>query len=116
LLTGKSALRFLNSSYANLPYHLRAEHEPRLELHAYDAGARGIGDGDLVRVFNDRGAVTVRARVGDLVRQGVVALPSGWWASRSPGGSSANALTADGLSDPGDGGDWHDTLVQVESA
>ena len=58
----------------------------------------------------------VRARVGEVVCPGVVALPSGWWASHSPGGSSANALTADGLSDRGNGGDFHDTLVEVAPA
>ena len=40
-------------------------------------------------------------------------MPSGWWASLSPGGSSANTLTADGLSDWGGGGDFYDTLVEV---
>ena len=50
----------------------------------------------------------------DRVRPGVVAMPSGWWASRSPGGSSANALTPDGLTLWGGGGDCHDTLVEVE--
>ena len=43
-------------------------------------------------------------------------MPSGWWASLSPGGSSANALTPDGLSDLGGGADFHDTLVQVTRA
>jgi anaerobic selenocysteine-containing dehydrogenase len=114
LLTVKSALHFLNSSYANLPRHLNAEREPLLDLHPDDAVARGIADGDLVRVFNDRGTLTLRARVGDRVRAGVTAMPSGWWASLSPGGSSANALTSDGLADWGGGGDFHDTLVEVE--
>jgi anaerobic selenocysteine-containing dehydrogenase len=114
LLTTKSALHFLNSSYANLPRHLKAEREPLLDLHPDDAAARGIADGVLVRVFNDRGPVTLRARVGDRVREGVAAMPSGWWASLSPGGSSANALTSDGLADWGGGGDFHDTLVEVE--
>jgi anaerobic selenocysteine-containing dehydrogenase len=50
----------------------------------------------------------------DRVRPGVVAMPSGWWASRSPGGSSANALTPDGLTLWGGGGDFHDALVEVE--
>ncbi len=53
----------------------------------------------MVGVFNDRGSVLVQARVGERVRPGVAALPSGWWASLSPGGASANALTADGLAD-----------------
>ena len=113
LLTAKSALHFLNSSYANLPRHLKAEGEPRLDLHSDDAGPRDIVDGDQVRVYNDRGEVKIRARVGEHIRPGVISMPSGWWASLSPGGSSANALTADGLSDLGGGGDFHDTLVEV---
>ena len=116
LITAKSALHFLNSSYANLPWHLRAEHEPRLEMHPDDATCRGIADGDTVRVFNDRADLQLKVRVGDGIRSGAVAMPSGWWATLSPGGASANALTADGVSDMGDGGDFHDTLVQVSLA
>ena len=114
LLTPKSALHFLNSSYANSPYHLRAERTPYLDIHPMDAASRGIGEGDWVRVTNDRGKVELPARVNDRVRPGVVAMPSGWWASLSPGGSSANALTPDGLSMWGGGGDFHDALVAVE--
>jgi anaerobic selenocysteine-containing dehydrogenase len=114
LLTPKSALHFLNSSYANSPRHLRAERTPYLDIHPTDAAARAIAEGDWVRVRNDRGALELSARVNDRVPPGVVAAPSGWWASLSPGGTSANALTADGLSLWGGGGDFHDTLVQVE--
>jgi anaerobic selenocysteine-containing dehydrogenase len=113
LITGKSALHFLNSSYAGLERHRRAEVEPRLDLAPADAAARGVADGEMVRVHNDRGSVTLRARVGDRVRPGVCAMPSGWWASLSQGGSSANVLTRDGLADIGGGGDFHDTLVEV---
>jgi anaerobic selenocysteine-containing dehydrogenase len=114
LITAKSAFHFLNSSYANLPRQLKAEQEPRLDIHPEDAAPRGVTEGDWVRVYNDLGAVTLRAQVGDRVRPGVVAMPSGWWASLSPGGTGANALTSDGLSDLGGGGDFHDTLVEVE--
>jgi anaerobic selenocysteine-containing dehydrogenase len=114
LTTAKSALHFLNSSYANLPRHLEAEGEPLLDLHSHDAVPRGISNGDLVRAHNARGELRMRARVGDGVVPGMIAIPSGWWASLSPNGSSANALTADGLSDMGGGGDFHDTLVEVE--
>lgn len=113
LVTAKSALHFLNSSYANMPRQLRAEKEPVADIHPADATQRAIADGDIVRVFNDRGTLELRARVGDRVVPGMIAVPSGWWASLSPGGSSANALTADGLSDMGGGGDFHDTLVEV---
>ena len=113
LMSAKSELHFLNSSYANLPRQLRAAREPLLDLHPQDARIRGIVDGSDVRVFNDRGQVTEHARVGERVPPGGVSLPSGWWASLSPGGTSVNTLTADGLSDWGGGGDFHDTLVEV---
>jgi anaerobic selenocysteine-containing dehydrogenase len=113
LITSKSALHFLNSSYANLPRHLQAEREPLLEMHPDDAASRGIEDHDLARIFNDRGTVQMRVQVGNRIRPGVVAMPSGWWASLNSGESSANALTADELTDWGGGGSFHDTLVEV---
>ncbi len=114
LITAKSSLHFLNTSYANMPRQLRAAREPRLDLHPDDAAVRQICDGDWVRIFNDRGEVRLRASVGDRVRPEVAAMPFGWWPAHSPGKVSANALTCDGLSDLGGGGDWHDTRVEVE--
>ena len=116
LLTAKGAHHFLNSSYGNVDRALKAEKMPTLDLHPDDAAERGIGDGDAVRVFNDRGSIELPAKVGDKVRPGVVSMPSGWWASKTPSGSSANALTPDGISDLGRGGDFHSALVQVERA
>jgi anaerobic selenocysteine-containing dehydrogenase len=114
LMTAKSAHHFLNSTYANLPRHLAGEGEPMLDLHPDDAAARGIADGDVVRVRNARGEVIARARVGDIVGRGVVALPSGWWASRSPGATMANGLTTEELTDRGGGGAFHSARVEVE--
>jgi anaerobic selenocysteine-containing dehydrogenase len=113
LLTAKGAHHFLNSGYVHVQRAVKAEGEPILDIHPIDAERRGIGDGHTVRVFNDRGSLTLRVRVGDRVRPGVVSVPSGWWASASPSGRSANSLTSDGLSDLGGGGDFHDTLVEV---
>jgi anaerobic selenocysteine-containing dehydrogenase len=113
LLTAKGAHHFLNSGYVHVDRAVRAEGAPRLDIHPDDAEQRGIADGQDVRVFNDRGSVTLAARLGDRVRPGVVSMPSGWWASASPSGRSANSLTADGVSDLGEGGDFHDTLVEV---
>ena len=87
-----------------------------VELAGDDAAARGIEDGARVRVFNDRGSVLAAARVGATVPPGVVALPSGWWASLVEGGSAANALTSDTVTDLGAGCAFHDALVEVERA
>jgi anaerobic selenocysteine-containing dehydrogenase len=116
LMVGKTALHFLNSSYAGVARHVKAEKEPVIDIHPDDAAPRGISDGETVRVFNDRGAVVLRARIKDKVRSGVVSMPFGWWASSSPGGRSGNALTRDGVAAWGRGSDFLDTLVQVERA
>ncbi len=110
----KSNRYFLNSSHANQPRHLRASGEPRLQIHPKDAAARGIEDGDEVRVENDRGSIEIKASVNDATLEGVVTMPHGFWASLLPGGSSANALTPDGLSDLGGGGSFYDARVEVE--
>ncbi|MTI16237.1 trimethylamine-N-oxide reductase TorA [Rhodobacteraceae bacterium RKSG542] len=44
-----------------------------------DAAARGIADGDVVRVFNDRGQLLAGARVSDNYPQGVVRIHEGAW-------------------------------------
>ena len=116
LLSPKTAHHFLNSSYSGLPRHVKAQGEALLELHPADAHARGVGDGDQVAIFNDRGRLEVNVRVSDRVRPGVVCLPSGYWASLSPGGLSVNALTNDALTDRGGGSALHSTLVEVERA
>ena len=48
-------------------------------LHPLDAAVRGVADGDIVRLFNDRGACLASARLSDGVMQGVVQLPTGAW-------------------------------------
>jgi anaerobic selenocysteine-containing dehydrogenase len=116
LMTTKSRSRFLNSSYSHLPKHGPLEGEPQLEIDAADAAARGISDGQAVRVWNARGELVVRAAVSDRVRSGMVTLPFGWWRADHGGTGSANSLTNDTLTDWGGGVAFHDTLVEVTPA
>ena len=116
LVAAKGAHHFLNSSYGHVPRAVKAEREPAVSINVSDAAARSVSDGDWAKVFNDRGELHLRAKVGTDVPTGVVSVPSGWWASASVGGRSANALTADGVAEQGGGGDFHDTLVQVEAS
>ncbi len=55
-----------------------AGREP-VQIHPDDAAARGISDGDVVRLFNDRGASLAGARITDGIRPGVVCLSTGAW-------------------------------------
>ena len=50
-----------------------------LWMHPQDAAARGIADGDVVRVYNDRGACLAGAVVTEAIRAGVVQLAAGAW-------------------------------------
>ena len=107
---------FLNSSFANLQRFRDAEGEPSLELHSGDAAQRGIADGDMVRVFNDRGSYTLRARVNDKPRRGVVVAPSVWWKKFSRDRRNANDLTSQRTADLGGAATFYDCLVEVERA
>ena len=116
LLTSKASGNFLNSSHVGVARAVKAEGEPRLRMHPADAGPRKIRDGEMVRVHNAYGSMLVRAQISDACRAGIVTMTHGWWASLMPGKASANALTSDGLSDLGEGGDFHDTRVEVAKA
>ncbi|MSQ63016.1 MAG: molybdopterin oxidoreductase family protein [Betaproteobacteria bacterium] len=104
---------FLNSSFANLPRFREEEGEPSLELHSDDAAKRGIADGDAVRVFNDRGSCTLKARVNDKPRRGVVVAPSVWWKKFSRDRRNANDLTSQRTADLGGAATFYDCLVEV---
>lgn len=103
----------INSSYGNLPVMVRAEPRVTIEIHPTDAAERGIGDGDPVRVFNERGEVLGAAAVTDETPAGTVAVPFGRWTG--PMGGGANALTSDRLGDLGNGPTFCDNLVEVEA-
>jgi anaerobic selenocysteine-containing dehydrogenase len=109
------ARNFLNSSFVNVPSLRDAEGEPALEIHPDDAAARGIVDGARVRVFNDRGATTCRARVGTRARSGVVNGFGVWWRKLAPDRTNVNALTSQRLTDIGRAPTFYDCLVQVEA-
>jgi len=113
LLTPKHHTRFLNSAYAQLPKHGAAEGGPFVELVAHDAADRGLADGDIARVWNDRASVEVPVRITDRLRPGVVAIPFGWWSRHHRDGKVANALTNDTLTEWGGGVAYSDTLVQI---
>jgi biotin/methionine sulfoxide reductase len=102
--------------------HKVAGREPVL-LHPDDAAARGIVDGQVVRLFNDRGACLAGARLTTEVRRSVVVLATGaWFDPETPGvpGSldrhgNPNVLTADrGASCLSQGPTPGSTLVEVE--
>lgn len=113
LLTIKTPENFLNTSHANIDRLVKAEGGFYLEIHPNDASKRDIQDGDELKVYNPRGRVFITARISQKVTPGVVCMPQGFWPSRLKGGSSANALTNDLLTDLGRGGAIQEAKVEV---
>jgi len=110
--------RRAHSQYENLPW-LRELQTQAISMNSADAQARGIKDGDQVRVFNDRGEMVIPAHVTERIMPGVVDIPQGaWYAPDEKGidrGGCCNVLTRDEHS-PGGAFCSNTTLVQVEKA
>ena len=115
-LISPPAHSFLNSTFVNVVSLRRAAGKPTLEIHADDAAPRGIGGGERVTIFNDRGSFTAEAVVTDRVRPGVVCAPSVWWGKLTDDGSNANHTTSQAVTDIGAGATFYDNLVEVRSA
>src|SRR5262249_10894147 len=113
LLTGPGHFQH-HTVFAGVERLQRREGEPSCLLHPDDARARGLRDGDLVALQNDRGAVALRARVTGDTQPGVAVVPG-----RRPGAAHAgaaatlNVLTADALSDFGGGATYQSTWVDA---
>ncbi|MDO8491483.1 MAG: molybdopterin dinucleotide binding domain-containing protein, partial [Dehalococcoidia bacterium] len=108
--------RRAHSQYDNIPW-LRELELQRVTLNPADAEVRGISNGDMVRVFNDRGATMLPARVSGRIMQGVVDIPQGaWYTPDERGvdrGGCANMLTKDEHS-PGGAFASNTSLVEIE--
>jgi anaerobic selenocysteine-containing dehydrogenase len=117
----RKADNYMNSTFANIPRHRRMEARTAgtLEIHPVDAAARDLATGDEVEVFNGRGTIWLRALVGEMVPQGVVAARLEWnklAGSNGHGGANVNALTSETLTDIGGGATFYSTLVEVRRA
>ncbi len=105
----------LESAIAEIP----GNRPVTLKINPRDAACRSIKVGQIIRVFNSRGACLSQAEITNDVRQGVVSLPTGAWFEPDEFGmdihGNPNVLTDDqGTSRLGQGSSAHTALVQVE--
>jgi len=114
-LLARKSDNFLNSTFSNVPSVREMEEPGLLEMHVADAKARGIANGDKVKVFNQRGEILLRARVDGAVQPGVVSARLNW-AKLTSGFQSINALTSEKLTDMGNSATFYSVLVEVEIA
>ena len=110
--------RRAHTQYETVPW-LREVQKQEMQINPADALPRGIADGDMVRVFNDRGVTILPARVTKRIMKGVVTIPEGAWYDPDVNGvdrgGGPNVLTRDEIS-PGGGFITNTCLVQVERA
>lgn len=114
---GRKADNYMNSTFANLDGHrkMEARTSQRLEMHPRDAEARGIAEGDAVRIWNQRGSLRLTAMMNASLPPGVVAGRMDW-AKLHADGANVNALTSERLTDLGAAATFYSTLVEVEKA
>ncbi|MEM1025119.1 MAG: molybdopterin oxidoreductase family protein [Myxococcota bacterium] len=115
-LISPPAHHFLNSSFANLDFAHGREREPELQMHPQDAQDRGLQEGHLVEIKNERGAFQAILQITEDVRPGVVIAPSIWWNGHTKTGRNANAVTSQRLTDIGRGATFYDCAVEVVAA
>ncbi len=117
LITARSQRR-AHTQFDTLPW-LRELIPNNAEINPVDAEARGIKDGDMLRIHNDRGEIRITATVTERIMPGVVNVPQG--AGFKPDengidrGGCPNTLCSDEYS-PCGAYTWHTGLVEVEKA
>ena len=107
-LVTPSTNRTINSMFAEFD-----PPEAAVSMHADDAAARGITDGDAVRVHNELGEIELVARLDGVVRPGVVSVPKGLWRRHLAGGKTSNVLIPRVVNDLAAGACFNDAQVDV---
>jgi len=105
---------FLNSCYANMEQKLQGQGEQFVMINQCDADARGIMEGDRVKVANSRGAFKGVARITDDVKSGVVVATLGYWRQLNEG--TVNSISSAAFADMGHAPSFSDNLVEVTRA
>jgi anaerobic selenocysteine-containing dehydrogenase len=112
LLTCKTRDR-IHSQFGNLDWVRDVERPHVLDINPLDARERGLADGDIALVFNDRGQIQAPVRLDHGIRQGVVHVLEGCCHDGDP---EVNRLTDAGVTDMNHGATFYECLVEVSRA
>jgi anaerobic dimethyl sulfoxide reductase subunit A len=114
---GHHALSRIHSTLAGVDWLMEAFPQ-RVFINPVDAAARNISNGEMVRVFNDRGEMHIPCRITRRIMPGVVAIPQGaWWKPDEKGidrGGSINILTSERWTPYAFGNAQHTIMVEVK--
>ena len=105
---------FIGDSFQSVPRLQAMMSRPTVEVSLQDAQERGIKDGDLVRLYNDRGETYCYAVLIEGLLSGTCATQKQFKGSHTPGGVNANALNTEVLTDFGMSPSFYSVLVEIE--
>ncbi len=104
---------FIGATFQHVARLQEMTARPTFELSPQDARERGIADGDLCRLYNDRGETFGYALVVEGLLPGVVGAPKQLQGSKMRNGANLNALTSQEVADMGGGPVFYSTLAQL---
>lgn len=114
---GHHYMHRVHSTHDNVDW-LEEAFPQRVFINPIDAAARGIADGDLVRVYNDRGTIVMPCRLTQKIIPGVVDIPTGGWWTLDENGidrrGAINVLSSERWSPLAFGNAQHTIMVQIE--
>jgi anaerobic selenocysteine-containing dehydrogenase len=112
-LATSPARGYLNSSFNETPTSREREGRPTALIHPEDMARIRLGDGDAIRMGNERGEIGLWAKEFDGVKQGVV-IVEGINPNRDyPGGVGINTLTSAEPVAPYGGAAFHDNHIWI---
>ena len=107
---------FIGDSFQSVPRLQAMMSRPTVEMSVNDAKERDIEDGDLVRLYNDRGETYCYAVVIEGLLDGVCATQKQFKGSNTPGGVNVNVLNSEMLTDFGMSPTFYSCLAEIEKA
>lgn len=107
---------FIGDSFQSIDRHKAMMSRPTIEINKDDAANRNIQDGDLCRIFNDRGESYAYAVIVDGIIPGVCGTQKQYKGADTPGGVNINALNSENLTDFGMSPTFYSCLVQIEKS
>ena len=100
----------IHSQFNNLKVIKMFSPEPFVVMHPNDAKNRTIAHGDLVKIYNERGFVKVKASLDYGMKESCVLMTNGWWIQQ---GGTTNFLSKGRETDMGHGTAFHDNMVEI---
>jgi len=107
---------FIGDSFQSVPRLQAMMSRPTVELSPEEAAKRGLQDGDLCRLYNDRGETYAYAVIIEGMLSGMCSTQKQFKGSNTPGGVNINALNTEMLTDFGNSPTFYSVLVEVEKA